>query len=568
MKTTFLRFAVLAALVTICGHGIAKAQLPADSDQKLSADFWAWRARYGQYTNDDVTRIERPVGVHRDWSAPAVAQQLKQLAAFDARWKKLDNKTLPVPEQVDHRLLGSALARVHWELERLCSWQRDPNFYLEQTLSPVGEALTVPAPYDEQQSREILLRLNNIPSILEQAKENLRQPPAPFAQMAIDSLAGIRDKLLTLAATLPPQTTINATEWHASAERAATALEAYRAWLERRLPGLPATTAIGRGNYIWFLRNVALMPFTPEELVARGEQEFDRAVAFEAFEVNRNRAVPPLTMAATLDELIARNRASEQSVREFLAKKNIRTLPEWLQHYTLRAIPPYLAALGAFLETDDFTSPSRLDQDGIRYSTLPSPNAGYFATAAAKDPRVQIVHEGTVGHYGQLCASWKNPDPIRRYYYDSGPIEGLGFYAEEMMLQAGLYDDSPHTREIVYNQMRLRAIRMIVDVKVALGEFTTRQAIDYLAKNVPLPVADAHQEVVEMIEQPGQKITYQAGKLQILELVKDARLRQGDKFDLQQLHNFMWLNGNVPIALLRWEYLGSDEEIRKLSSPD
>jgi hypothetical protein len=49
----------------------------------------------------------------------------------------------------------------------------------------------------------------------------------------------------------------------------------------------------------------------------------------------------------------------------------------------------------------------------------------------------------TVGHYGQLCASWKNPDPIRRHYYDSGANEGIGFYSEEMMLQAGLYDDSP-----------------------------------------------------------------------------------------------------------------------------
>jgi Bacterial protein of unknown function (DUF885) len=79
----------------------------------------------------------------------------------------------------------------------------------------------------------------------------------------------------------------------------------------------------------------------------------------------------------------------------------------------------------------------------------PSPTAGYFWVADAMDPRIQIVHEGTVGHYGQLCASWKNPDPIRRYYYDSGANEGIGFYAEEMMLQSGLYDDSPHTREII-----------------------------------------------------------------------------------------------------------------------
>src|ERR1035441_8130581 len=48
----------------------------------------------------------------------------------------------------------------------------------------------------------------------------------------------------------------------------------------------------------------------------------------------------------------------------------------------------------------------------------------------------------------------------------------IGFYSEEMMLQTGLFDDSPRTREIIYNFMRLRALRVEVDVKLALGLFT------------------------------------------------------------------------------------------------
>jgi uncharacterized protein (DUF885 family) len=213
---------------------------------------------------------------------------------------------------------------------------------------------------------------------------------------------------------------------------------------------------------------------------------------------------------------------------------------------------------------DDFTSPSRLDQNGIRYVAPPSPTAGYFWIADAKDPRIQIVHEGTVGHYGQLCASWKNPDPIRRHYYDSGANEGIGFYSEEMMLQSGLYDDSPHTREIVYNQMRLRALRVIVDVKVAIGTLTPEQAVDFLEQNVPMDAADARTEVVEMGETPGQKIAYQTGKLQIMQMFEDARLKQGDTFSVRKFHDSVWLNGNVPIGLQRWEYLGMDDEVSKL----
>lgn len=186
--------------------------------------------------------------------------------------------------------------------------------------------------------------------------------------------------------------------------------------------------------------------------------------------------------------------------------------------------------------------------------------------ADAKDPRIQVVHEGTVGHYGQLSISWKNPDPIRRHYYDSGANEGIGFYAEETMLQAGLYDDSPHTREIVYTQMALRALRQIADVKVALGTFSIDDAAAFLEKTVPMDHKTALAEAVEMSEWPGQKISYQTGKLQVEQLMTDGRKKQGEQFSLRKFHDYVWLNGNVPFALQRWEYLGMDDELRTLDS--
>jgi uncharacterized protein (DUF885 family) len=331
------------------------------------------------------------------------------------------------------------------------------------------------------------------------------------------------------------------------------------------LPTLPSESAIGREKYVWFLRNVALVPYSPEELIARAEQEYRRTVAFQEFESARNRKLPPLKLAANTDEFIARHRKAELDVREFLDNRNILTLPSGLKHFTLRPIPSYLAALADFAETDDFTSPSRLDQDSIRYINPPSPTASFFWVADAEDQRLQIVHEGTVGHYGQLCASWKHPDPIRRHYYDSSANEGIGFYAEEMVMQAGLYDDSPRTRELVYRQMALRALRQIADVKVALGTFSTDEAAEFLEKSVPMDRATALAEAVEMSEWPGQKISYQTGKLQIEQMMSDARKRQGERFNLRKFHDYVWLNGNVPFALQRWEYLGTDDELKKLN---
>jgi uncharacterized protein (DUF885 family) len=209
----------------------------------------------------------------------------------------------------------------------------------------------------------------------------------------------------------------------------------------------------------------------------------------------------------------------------------------------------------------DFTSASRFHENGCRYATEPSPNSGYFLAATAQDPRPLTVHEGIPGHWFQLCLSRKHEDPIRRHYYDSGANEGIGFYAEEMMLQNGLFDDSPHTREIIYNFMRLRALRVEVDVKLALGQFSLEEAAKYLEQKVPMDTQTARQEAIAFSTGPGQALTYQIGKLQITKFLADARMQQGDKFSLRAFHDFVWKNGNVPIALQRWEYLGVSDEV-------
>ena len=533
---------------------LAPVQAQPDSLEQLANDFWAWRARHAPFTGDDVNRIERPGGM-RDWSRASISQRQKDLAGFDTRWKKLDPAQWPIPKQVDYKLIGSALSRVRWELELNPRWKRDPNFYVEQTLTALAEALTVPAPYDEARSREILMRVENIPSLLQQGSENLENPASPFANVAVQNLNGIRDRLHKMAGALVASTNLKPDELNAATDRAADALENFQQQLNDKLPKLPQQTALGRDAYIWYLRNVALMEFTPEELLAMGRQEWNRAVAFEAYEKNRNKDVPPLKIATDTNTWIKDAAEKELQIRKFLEERGILTVPKWVQHYTLRPTPEYLRAL-EFTEHDDFTSPSGLNKNCVRYVPEPSEKLGYFWRATAMDPRPITVHEGIPGHYFQLCLSWKNEDPIRRHYYDSGANEGIGFYAEEMMLQAGLFDDSPHTREIIYNFMRLRALRVEVDVKLSLGEFTLEQAAKYLQEKVPMDEQTARQEAIAFSTNPGGAMTYQIGKIQILKFLAEARMQQGDKFNLQAFHDFVWRNGNVPIALQEGEYLG------------
>src|SRR5436190_6836257 len=538
-------------LALLLGNALASAE----SLDKLANEFWAWRAKYAPFSGDDVNRMERPGGT-RNWSQVGIDKQRKDLAEFETRWKKLDSTQWPIPQQVDYRLIGSALSRVRWELDINPRWKRDPNFYIAQTLTAVVEALTVPGPYDAARSREILTRIENIPSILQQGTENLDTPPAPFATVAIGALENLRPRLREMAAAFVKTTTLNEQELNSAINRAADALERFRERLREMLPSLPSDTAIGRDAYVFFLKNVALMPYSPEDLLAMGKQEWNRAVAFEAFEKNRNKNVPPLKAADDIDNWIKEAADQEWQIRKFLEEHGILTVPDWVQHYTLRTMPEYLRVLQGFGETDDFTSPSHLKENCIRYVTEPSGNLSYFWQATAEDPRPITVHEGIPGHYFQLCLSWKHENLIRRHYYDSGANEGIGFYAEEMMLQAGLFDDSPHTREIIYNFMRLRALRVEVDVKLAIGEFTLEQAAKYLQEKVPMDEQTARQEAIAFSTSPGQAITYQIGKLQITKFLAEARMQQGEKFNLQAFHDFVWKNGNVPIALQQWEYLG------------
>ncbi|HEX4697629.1 MAG TPA: hypothetical protein VH254_08150, partial [Candidatus Udaeobacter sp.] len=116
----------LLACIAICGSKIAGAE----SLEQLASDFWTWRAKYAPFTGDDVNRMERPGGM-RDWSRARIDQRRKDLTGFEARWKKIDPAQSPIHEQVDYKLIGSALSRVRWELEFNPRWKRDPNFYIE-----------------------------------------------------------------------------------------------------------------------------------------------------------------------------------------------------------------------------------------------------------------------------------------------------------------------------------------------------------------------------------------------------------------------------------------------------
>jgi hypothetical protein len=540
-----------------------------DQLQQLAEEFWAWRARNQPISSDDIPRIERPDDWLPDWSRSAIERRRAELKNFTSRHQEIEATSWPVSQQVDYRLIGSAIARVHWELNVTRGQECNPGFYVDQTLGLLFLSMLQPPPFTEQRSGAIVRYLQSFGVTVGNARENLAgQAIKPFALAALEKLVAVRSRLTKVGTELGPFLSgVEPKDFNQAITEAIAALESFHDWLNAELPGMSEATAVGRDAYIYFLRHVALMPLTPEQLLVMGAHEWERSVAFETFEQTRNEGLPELELFPDQATQMAQEELWEGASRRFLEAKNILTVPGWMKHYHNLPLPAYVEPLSFMGVTDDLTSDTRLDEDGTSYIKKPAPDLDYFSLSIAKDPRPLIVHEGVPGHYFQMSLSFAHENKIRRRYYDSGANEGIGFYAEEMMLQFGFFDDRPRLREIMYNFMRLRALRVEVDVKLATGEFTIDEAAERLEKIVPVDRATARQEAVFFASSPGQAITYQIGKLQIVKFLADARLNQKEKFNLRAFHDYLWKNGNVPIALLRWEFLGLRDEVELLDLP-
>jgi hypothetical protein len=534
-----------------------------DNLHKLASEFWAWRAWHQPATSDDIPRLERPAGWDPDWSRESVEQQRDAVAQFEKRWAEIDTAGWSITDQVDYRAIGSAIARPRWELDYQRGWERNPRFYCYQALGPVFEELVKNKPLDAKRSAAIVAGLKRAPKLIEQGKSNLAgKAVGPFASATLEVLDDIRARVVKTAALLKPLLAgDNGREVDLAAGEAGEALEGFCIWLKDGLASMPDSAAIGREGYCYFLDRVALMPFTPELLLIMGRQEWERSIAFEAVARERAKGLPELPLFSDQATQIAAEAKDENRIRQFLEDRDLLTVPSGVRHYKNLPLPAYLEPLGHLGVLDDLTGPTRLDEDGLRYIPHPSPDLGYFELSSARDPRPLIVHEGVPGHYLQMSLAWAHENEIRRHYYDSGPNEGIGFYAEELMLNAGLFDDSPHTRQVICNFMRLRALRVEVDVSLALGIFDINRATEYLEHKTPMDYQTARAEAVFFASMPGQAITYQIGKLQIHRFLADARQKMGSGFKLRDFHDYLWKNGNLPISLVRWEYLGLDDEI-------
>ena len=483
-----------------------------------------------------------------DYGTAAVAARRAAIESFHSRLQALAVEEWPREQQVDFLAVRARIDQEHFRLHVTRPWARDPGFYVDQTLYPAFTEL----PLDGDKLQELRNKLASIPPLMSAAMENLGDVAADYADLAIFNLSNAdgvghgfpyRD--------VPPAGVIGWYEDFLGRARkqqpelgddivaAKSALEKFSAWLQNNRSEMTGKAGVGQANFNWYLKHVKLMPFTTDEIVVLGERELNRLWSVYALERHRNRELPEIALPETAEEYQQRIIDTDKKIREFLVNEEIITIPD------------YIGAL-------DTNVPWIVRDTG--------PN--FWEQIQYRNPTPDHLHAVIPGHRFDGVVERHNAHPIRGRLTDGARAEGWAVYLEEGMMNAGLLDDSPRVRELIYLFGIFRAARMPVDVWLQQNEMTVSEAVDYWMARVPWLDADVARVDAEIYlrRPPGYGLGYMTGMVQMQELLADRKRQLGDEFNLQAFHDTLMQSGRLPIALLRWEMTGLDDEIARLWS--
>ena len=159
-------------------------------------------------------------------------------------------------------------------------------------------------------------------------------------------------------------------------------------------------------------------------------------------------------------------------------------------------------------------------------------------------------HEAEPGHHFQSAIAQEvDMAAFRKTLYHAAYGEGWGLYSERLGKEMGFYQN-PYSDFGRLTYEAWRACRLVVDTGIHAKGWTRQQAIDYLADNTALSMADVIGQIDRYISWPAQALSYKIGEIKIRQLRAKAEAALGNKFDVRAFHDQMLKNGSLPMALL------------------
>jgi uncharacterized protein (DUF885 family) len=525
-------------------------------------------------------------GLDGELGAPGEARRAARIARLKAWAARVDairrgaGPGISLVDADDARLLR---AQIDQELDALLVRQTDRKDYAGPALGLVGaiyvQFLCLPIPGRDDATSgdvhrawmDIISRMEKGPAYIEAAQKLVTHPGRLFGVAGRRQIAGAPDFLggaLTDAARDQLASDPAAFGRFAAARDAVlAALARTDAFIKAHVDGWPENFAIGKPAYDQMLSREQLLPYTSRDVEGMAHDELAHGWAEEAWlksvAADRRVAFGAETgggMAPGGPALVDYYRDRIAQLRRFVVDHDVVTLPDWLGTISVVETPGFMQPVspGASMQSPRLFAKST---SGYYFITPPESlkDAADRLDMNEDFDRDRILstagHEAMPGHFLQLSIARRHSDYIRKIQYSSVFSEGWAFYGEEMFVRLGLFGDDLDARLFTARWERVRGARVIVDVRMASGEWTLAQAAKFFEEQTGFTKSASEAAVAGYALHPGYVIAYTVGRLQLEELLAQYQHRMGDKGSLRDFHDRLLSYGSTPFSVVGPELL-------------
>jgi len=504
-------------------------------------------------------------GQLEDFSAASIAAEVKWLQATKQSLSRLDVSRLTPDERVDHRILLGIIDGWLLDLDTVRTWTRNPMIYATAVSDGVHNLMTMESSPAQERMRQIVTKLNGVPSLLAAARANIRQPPRVFVERAAVMFRGVADLLdkdLSLAfADVKDPALQNSLRTAADAARRA--IEQYATELETTaLAKATGSYAIGTANVEARYRAEELIDTPASALLTLGERELKKTQAeFTAAAARVDSKRPALDVwRDVLNDHPKRGEvapAAQKIVDElfaFIRERRLVDVPEG-ERVVVAPAPAYDLGLASM-----HSSPPLEPHPVKSFYYITDAQAGWspdrqnawlqkFNYATLTDI---TAHEVAPGHYVHSLFMRRTPGKIRRIWIGLNPFpqpssgqDGWAHYAEQLVSDEGFKKDDPRYRLAQTSEALTRICRLISALRLHSGEWSIDRAAQLFETEAHLPAPAARQEATRGTYDPTYG-GYFLGKMAAFKLRRDVQAARGDAFDLREFHERVMSNGIAP----------------------